>query len=103
MTVTTVRDLMSVQFTADQVMALLGLDDGTVNPPQAAALLGISPKTIIRRVKSGEIQGYRYGEHSYRIPASEIPAFMAKSAVKDGDGPDRDPGSNQDLAVTKTG
>lgn len=88
---------MGVQFTADQVMALLGLDDGTVNPPQAAALLGVSPKTVIRRMKSGDIQGYRYGDHSYRIPASEIPAFIAKSAVRDGDAGTSDrTGGNQD-------
>jgi len=90
---------MGVQFTADQVMALLGLENGTVNPPQAAALLGISPATIIRRVKSGEMQGWKYGDHSYRIPTSEIQSFMAKSAVNG------DPGQAVDLTenIEKTG
>lgn len=72
---------MSERFTAGQVMALLGFDDDTVNPSQAAALLGVSPTTVIRRMKSGDIAGYRYGERSYRIPASEVTAFIAKSAV----------------------
>jgi excisionase family DNA binding protein len=89
---------MSVHFTAGQVMALLGLEDGTVNPPQAAALLGLSPQTVIRRIQSGDLQGFRYGEHSYRIPATEVQAFIAKSAVRDGDDATAErTGSNPDL------
>ena len=75
------RGYVSATFTADQVMALLGHEDGTVNPPQAAALLEVSPSTVIRRIQSGEIRGFKYGPHSYRIPASEITAFMKKSAA----------------------
>jgi excisionase family DNA binding protein len=72
---------MSVFFSADQVLSLLGHEDGVLNPPQAAALLGISPRTVIRRIQSGDLLGYRYGPKSYRVPASEIPAYMAKSAI----------------------
>ena len=81
---------MSVQFTAEQVTALLGLDDGTVTISQASAILGVSPKTVVRRMQSGEIHGYRYGERSYRIPASEVTGFMAKSAVGNGVAGDND-------------
>ena len=72
---------MDIQFSAGQVLALLGHENGTVNPPQAAALLGVSPATVIRRIASGDIQGFKMGPHSYRIPASEIPAYIKKSAV----------------------
>jgi excisionase family DNA binding protein len=76
-----VRRLVGVHFSTDQVLSLLGHEDGTINPPQAAALLGVSPSTVIRRITSGEIKGYRLGPHSYRIPASAIPEYLAKSAV----------------------
>ena len=76
-----VRSLVSVNFTVDQVLSLLGHEDGCVNPPQAAALLEVSASTVIRRITSGELKGFKYGPRSYRIPASEIAAYMAKSAA----------------------
>jgi len=60
---------------------------------EAAALLRLSEKTIIRRVESGEIGGYRFGERSFRIPASEVRSYIAKSAVGCGDGSGPAPGS----------
>jgi excisionase family DNA binding protein len=65
-----------------------------VTVAEAAALLRLSDSTIRRRVEAGDISGYRFGEHSIRIPASELRAFVAKSAVRDGD-PDGE--RNQDL------
>ena len=81
---------MSVTFSTDQVKALLDLEGGTVNPPQAAVLLGLSPSTVVRRIKSGDLQGYKYGDRSYRIPANEVLSFMAKSAVAGGGTDDND-------------
>lgn len=83
---------MGVKFSAEQVTALLGLDDGTVTIGQASAILGVSPQTVVRRMQSGEIAGYKYGQRSYRIPASEVTNFMAKSSVSQlqGNGDDGD-------------
>jgi excisionase family DNA binding protein len=57
----------------------------------------LSPSTIRRKVESGEIRSLRFGERSIRIPAPELPEFMAKSAVVHGD-PDGE--SNQDQVKT---
>jgi excisionase family DNA binding protein len=51
---------------------------------EAAALLRLCDSTIRRKVESGEISGYRFGERAIRIPASELRAFIAKSAVGNG-------------------
>lgn len=40
----------------------------------------LSPSTIRRKVESGEIRSYRLGERSIRIPAPELPEFLAKNA-----------------------
>jgi excisionase family DNA binding protein len=74
-----------------------------VTVAEAAALLRLSDSTIRRRLESGNISGYRFGERSIRIPASELRAFVSKSRTDSGDAGTHDrTGSNQDL-VTKAG
>jgi excisionase family DNA binding protein len=100
---TAVEDLMTIQFTSDQVAALLGLEPADITVPQLAALAKMSESTIYRKVGSGEIRSYRLGERGIRIPASETRAVLVKSAAPSGDAGTHDrTGSNQDL-VTKTG
>src|SRR5580692_7897958 len=100
---TAVEDLMTIQFTSDQVAALLGLEPADITVPQLAALAKMSESTIYRKVGSGEIRSYRLGERGIRIPASETRAVLVKSAAPSGDaGTDDRTGSNQDL-VTKAG
>jgi excisionase family DNA binding protein len=56
-----------------------------VTVAEAAALLRLSDSTIRRRLESGDISGYRFCEHSIRIPASELRAFVSKSRTDSGD------------------
>jgi len=70
-----------------------------VTVAEAAALLRLSDSTIRRRVESGDISGYRFGERAIRIPASELRAFVQKSRTDSGDAAEQ----QQEDTINKTG
>lgn len=43
---------------------------------QAAAHLSCNPKTIRRRIASGDLTGYRLGRRVIRVDASEVDALL---------------------------
>lgn len=45
-----------------------------------AEYVRLSPATIHRYVKSGDIESYRMGLRNIRIPLAELPKFLEKSA-----------------------
>jgi excisionase family DNA binding protein len=49
-------------------------------PRQAAALLGIHPKTLVRMARSGEVPALRMGKH-WRFRASLLDAYVADQLV----------------------
>ena len=67
---------------------------------EVAAQTRLSASTIRRKVQSGEIDSYRFGERAIRISEPELNAFIMKSR-QSGDGRDNPPGTDENL-VTKT-
>ena len=51
----------------------------TIN--EAAAYLGVSPRTIRRRVHDGTITGYRFGPRAVRIDLDELDAALRQKIV----------------------
>jgi excisionase family DNA binding protein len=47
-----------------------------LSPVQAAALLGVHPKTLVRMARSGEVPALRIGKH-WRFRASLLNAYIA--------------------------
>jgi len=43
---------------------------------EVAALLGLSPATVLRRWRSGELPGYRLGTNVLRFNTSELEAWL---------------------------
>ena len=48
----------------------------TFTPAQFAARLHVSPETVRHWIKSGQLEGYRFGR-SYRIPKEAVERFIA--------------------------
>jgi excisionase family DNA binding protein len=44
---------------------------------QVAAFLGVSPETVLRRWRSGELPGYRLASNVLRFRESELEAWLA--------------------------
>lgn len=47
---------------------------------EVAALLALSPETILRRVRAGELPAYRIASNSLRFREDDVEAFLARSA-----------------------
>lgn len=45
---------------------------------QVAELLSVSPATVLRRWRAGEIPGYRLGSNVLRFDADELDAWLAE-------------------------
>ena len=65
-----------------------------VTQAEAAALTGLSESTIRRRVDSGELAAFRFGERAVRIPVKSLRAYIEKCRSDSGDV--QSTGSNSD-------
>jgi excisionase family DNA binding protein len=54
-----------------------------LDPPQAAALLGCHPKTLIRLAREKTVPGFRIGKH-WRFRASQLDAFLTSQVTSTG-------------------
>jgi len=51
-------------------------DQPLLTTREVAALLGLSPATVLRRWRAGELPGYRLGPNVLRFSASELAAWL---------------------------
>jgi len=52
-------------------------NDSMISSGEAAALLGVTDRTIRRWLRDGVLPGYRFGRN-FRIASTEIEAFKAR-------------------------
>jgi excisionase family DNA binding protein len=52
-----------------------------LSPRQVAELLGVSTKTVSRRIADGEIRASRIGR-LLRIEATEVPRYVDRNAIR---------------------
>ena len=52
-----------------------------LSPRQVAELLGVSTKTVSRRIADGEIRASRIGR-LLRIEAAEVPRYVDRNAIR---------------------
>ena len=52
-----------------------------LSPRQVAELLGVSVKTVSRRIADGEIRASRIGR-LLRIEAAEVPRYVDRNAIR---------------------
>jgi len=53
------------------------VSDPLLTTRQVAVFLGLSPETVLRRYRRGELPGIRLGSNVLRFRASEIEAWLA--------------------------
>jgi excisionase family DNA binding protein len=51
--------------------------DPLLTTREVAAFLGVSPETVLRRWRSGELPGYRLASNVLRFRESELEAWLA--------------------------
>jgi excisionase family DNA binding protein len=54
--------------------------DRLLTTREVAAFLGVSPETVLRRWRAGELPGYRLGSNVLRFRESEIEAWLESAA-----------------------
>lgn len=59
----------------------MAVDPVLITTGEAAALLGVSPRTVARMVDRGELRGYRIGAHR-RVDRSSLPRAARHSRTK---------------------
>jgi excisionase family DNA binding protein len=64
------------------------VSDRLLTSREVAAFLGLSPETVLRRHRRGELPGYRLGSNVLRFRKSEIEAWLAS----------RGPGAAEEVA-----
>ena len=52
------------------------MNDRLLTTRDVAAFLGLSPETVLRRYRAGEIPGYRLGSNVLRFRESEIAGWL---------------------------
>ncbi len=52
------------------------MTDRLLTTREVAAFLGLSPETVLRRWRAGELPGYRLGSNVLRFRESEIEAWL---------------------------
>ena len=52
------------------------MSDRLLTTREVAAFLGLSPETVLRRWRAGELPGYRLGSNVLRFRESEIEAWL---------------------------
>jgi excisionase family DNA binding protein len=52
------------------------VSDRLLTTREVAAFLGLSPETVLRRYRAGELPGYRLGSNVLRFRESEIEAWL---------------------------
>jgi excisionase family DNA binding protein len=62
----------------------LGEDLRWMSTRQAAAYLGITPRTVYRLIDSGQLPAYRFGR-VFRLQGREIDAFIESARIQPGD------------------
>lgn len=53
--------------------------DRLMSTAEAADRLGVSPRTIARWIKAGELRGVRLGRRLFRVPESEVLRIIAET------------------------
>ncbi len=53
-----------------------------ITPREAAAMLGVGPKLVIRLVRTGKLPGVRLGYRSYRIPVHAVEQLVQSAYDK---------------------
>lgn len=53
--------------------------DRLMSTAEAADRLGVSPRTIARWIKSGELRGVRLGKRIFRVPLGEVLRIIAET------------------------
>ena len=51
--------------------------DRLLTTREVAAFLGVSPETVLRRWRAGQLPGYRLGSNVLRFRESELEAWLA--------------------------
>ena len=58
------------------------MNDRLFTTREVAAFLGLSPETVLRRYRAGELPGYRLGSNVLRFRESEIEAWLAGTRLE---------------------
>jgi excisionase family DNA binding protein len=66
------------------------LSGSLLNTRQVADLLGLSPETVLRRWRAGELPGYRLASNVLRFAEADVRAWLEAQ---------RSPGSDDSLAT----
>lgn len=61
------------------------MSDRLLTTRQVADVLGLSPETVLRRYRAGELRGIRLASNVLRFRESELEAWLAERSTYSGD------------------
>jgi excisionase family DNA binding protein len=71
-----VQELAKEHVVNDRLLDALEVADRLLTTRQVAEFLGLSPETVLRRYRAGELLGYRLGSNVLRFRESDVEAFL---------------------------
>lgn len=58
------------------------MTDRLLTTREVASILAVSPETVLRRIRTGDLPAIRLASNALRIRESEVESFLERSAYK---------------------